>query len=586
MLTADGMVPAGVDDDKRLKIERQMLDSLAEGVRQVLLTSIIIGPLLTAWLTMPHIGVLRATIPLLLLFAMGAERAFLLRRMARERAMRDDTPRRWANALGWRLLLGSIVVLVWFHFAVESGNRILISQMLALLTILAAGGAALFSSWPPVMWGVVSVLLLGISARLAMLGEPERMVEAIFCFVLWVVLTSASLRAARTLHKEALTRLRNEDLVRELHEKHAQAEAANAAKSRFFAAASHDLRQPLQAMGLYLSVLQPRVGQPREDRDTLAHMHQCMTALDHILESLLDFSHMDSGQLTPAPRSFALKPLLDHLAGTYQAVARQNGLQLRVRPTSAWVNTDPALLERALTNLLANALRYTSRGGVLLAARRRGDYWRVCVVDTGRGIPEESQASIYEEFVQLGNPERNPEQGYGLGLATVRRIAVLLDHPLNLRSQVGKGSIFMLDVPAAQPQEALVTNAGPEAARPLRGHVLVVEDNALVRDALVRQLTGWGLDVHAVQTGEAACIAIGQFAFDAVLSDWRLPGEVDGVAVLHEAQARLPDLKLALLITGEDSPLLGQIKSRFPILRKPLRPLRLRTLLSRHLKQD
>ncbi len=584
LFTADGMTPPGVDRPKRLNIERQMLDLLIAGMHQGLLTSIIIGPVLTAWLTQPHIGTIKAAVLLVLLLSFGVERVFLLRRIARARALDDQSPRRWANAIGWRLWLGAIVVLAWFHFAVESHHRILISQMLALLTILAAGGAALFSSWPPVMWAVVSTLLLGIAARLVLLGDPERMVEAVFCVVLWVVLVSASLRSARILHMEALTRLRNEDLVRELNEKHAQAEAANAAKSRFFAAASHDLRQPLQAMGLYLSVLQPRMAQRSEDNVTLAQMRQCMTALDQILETLLDFSHMDSGKLTPAPRAFALQPLLDHLAGMYQAVARQKGLQLRVHPTSAWVLSDPSLLERAVSNLVANALRYTPHGGVLLTARRSGNAMRLCVVDTGLGIPEEAQASIYEEFVQLGNPERNPDQGYGLGLATVRRIAILLEHPLSLRSRVGRGSKFMLDIPAAEPQE-ISTISPVDTAAELHGHVLVVEDNTLVRSALVQQLTSWGLTVEAVSHGEAAFSAIAQTRFDAVLSDWRLPGQVDGTAVLQEARTRLPALKIGLLITGEDSPLLNQLKLEFPVLRKPLRPLRLRTLLVRHLRQ-
>lgn len=590
MLSADGMVPPDVDQHKRLQIERQMLSMLIAGMRQMMPIWIVVGPVLTTWLTWPHIGTVRAIAPLLVLLVFGVERGFLLRRIARERARGDDTPRRWANAIGWRLVLGSFVVLVWFHFVVQSGRGILISQMVALLTVLAAGGAALFTSWPPIMWGVVSSLLLGMAARLALHGDPERLVEAVFCVVLWVVVVSASLRSARILRNDALTRLRNEELLRELHEKHAQAEAANAAKARFFAAASHDLRQPLQAMGLYLGLLPPRGehGDPGDQRDTLGRMRQCMAALNQILDSLLDFSRIDLDRLAPAPRAIALQPLLDRLAGMYQAVARQKGLRLRVRPTSAWVHTDPALLERALSNLLANALRYTAGGGVLLAARRRGDCWRICVVDTGVGIPEHAQASIYEEFVQLGNPERDPERGHGLGLATVQRLAALLRHPLSLRSRVGRGSSFMLDVPAAAPEQAPAQAPAPhqlpELSTRLRGRVLVVEDNALVRDALVRQLGGWGLEVQAVNSGEAALAAIAQTAFDAVLSDWRLPGAVDGIAVLRQARAGQPQLRLGLLITGEDSALLSQLKPEFPVLRKPLRPLRLRTLLSRSLE--
>ena len=588
MLTADGMAPPGVDAGTRLKIERQMLDQLVHGSRQVVLTSILIGPLLTAWLTLPHIGAPRALTLLLCLIALGAERIFLLRRIARARAVRDDTPRRWARALGLRSLLGSLIIVLWFYWAEQTHNRFLISQMVALLTILAAGAAALFTSWPPVMWAVVSTLLLGMVAPLAIPGNPERLVVAVFCVVLWLVLVSTSLRSARTLHSEALALLRNDDLVRELRDKHAQAEAANAAKSRFFAAANHDLRQPLQAMGLYLNLLQPAAGQPLpdpagQDADILARMRQCMTGMDQMLQSLLEVSRLEGGQLVPAPRAFALQTLFERLAATHEAFALQKQLRLRVRATTAWVCTDPALLERALFNLLGNALRYTRRGGVLLAARGHGARVRVCVVDTGVGIPEAAHELIYEEFVQLNNPERDPALGHGLGLPTVRRIATLLGLGLTLRSHVGRGSAFTLELPATTAHETPAPPAEVDAAGQLRGRVLVVEDNALARDALVRQLSGWGLQVQAVSNGQAACTEMARHPFDAVLSDWRLPGPMDGMAVLHQAQAQLPQLKLGLLITGEDAQRLHQLSPEFPVLRKPLRPLRLRTLLARHL---
>lgn len=581
------MLPPDVDAAKRLRIERQMLDLLIAGMRQALVTSIVIGPVLTTWLTLPHIGVLRATLPLALLLCFGVERAFFLRRMARQRALGDDAPRRWAWGIGGRLFLGAWVVVLWFHFAVGSGNRLLISEMVALLTILAAGGAALFASWPPVMWAVVSTLLLGMAARLALLGEPEHLVELVFCLVLWLVLVSASLRTARTLLGEALALLRNEDLVRALRDKHAQAEAAHAAKSRFFAAANHDLRQPLQAMALYLSVLRsPASSTPldaSDEADILARMQQCMAGMDQMLLSLLEVSRLEGGQLVPTPRDFALQTLFERLARTHEATARQKQLRLRVRPTRAWVHTDPALLERALSNLLVNALRYTERGGVLLVARQRGGQVRVQVVDTGIGIAEAAQALVFEEFVQLNNPQRDPAQGHGLGLATVRRLAQLLNLDVRLRSRPGRGSNFTLGVPAAQAQSEPAPTTASDAANRLHGQVLVVEDNALARDALTRQLTAWGLRVQAVADGEAACQAMRHHRFDAVLSDWRLPEPLDGVAVLREARRLLPQLRLGLLLTGEDAQRLRQLSPDFAVLRKPLRPLQLRTLLQRHL---
>ncbi len=578
MLTADSMSPPGLVPAKRLPLERQMLDLLMRGTQQVLLTSALIGPLLTLWLTLPHIGLAKAGIPALMLLAISVERVFFLRRAARERALQDDTPRRWAYALAWRAALSGCVITVWCHFVIATDNEVLISQVLALVTILSAGAAAQFCSWPPVMWAAITPILPVLAGQLAVMGDSTRLIDAIFAFVLWIVLVSASLRFGRTLHREALTRLHNEDLVRELREKHVLAEAANAAKSRFFAAASHDLRQPLQAMGLYLSVLQG-------DGPTLARMGECMDALDRLLAQVMDLSRLDSGQTTAHPEPLALQPLLQRLADTYEAAARKKGLQLRVHPTTAWAQSDPVLLERVLANLLTNAIRYTERGGVLLGVRRQGAGLRLCVADTGIGIPPEAHEAVFEEFVQLDNAERNPERGHGLGLPTVRRIAALLGHPVGLRSCVGRGSVFTLDLPAAQPSDAPAPRTQPAAAGRLQGRVLVVEDNSLARDALVALLDGWGLEVTAVHDAPGALLALRTTAFDAVLSDWRLPGADDGLAVLRQAQALQPGLKLAAMITGEDTQRMAEAPPDFPVLRKPVRPLRLRALLARYLRE-
>lgn len=585
MLTADDMVPQGISIQNRLYVERRMLNLLVQSMRQVLLTSIVIGPLLTAWLTWPHVGAARSALPMLALFALGAERVHLLRRMRRVRAEQDDQPRRWARALAKRAGLGSCIIATWFYFALASGDHALVSQMVALLTILSAGAAALFSSWPPVMWAVVSPMLLGMAAQLAVFGGADRLVEAVFCVVLWIVLVSASLRSARTLHKEALAVLNNRSLMRELNKRHARAEAATAAKLHFFAAANHDLRQPLQAMSMYLSMLESEASAQLRDAEAMARIRQCIVALDGTLESLLNFARMDSGQTQPELRTFALQPLFHHLETIHAPSAQEKKLQLRVRTTNAWVYSDPALLERALSNLLGNALRYTQSGGVLLAARKRGEHLRICVIDTGVGIPKTKREIIYEEFVQLDNPEHNSDLGYGLGLATVRRIASLLDLRLKLHSRVGHGSVFTLDVSSAEPDQAADTPATIQ--RPehrLAGRVLVVEDNMLVQEALTQQLRQWGLDVTAVQDGATACTLMETIQFDVVLSDWRLAGDMDGLNVLQVAREQLPQLRLGALITGEDIQQLRQFDAQVPILRKPLRPLRLRALLAQSLK--
>jgi signal transduction histidine kinase/CheY-like chemotaxis protein len=452
----------------------------------------------------------------------------------------------------------------------------------------AAGSIGAHAHHPRVMWIFLPTLIAPFALRALLGADGDIRFLGAGMLLLLAYLLYYGKQHARTLQRMIALRHENSALVEELQSQALALREANAAKSRFFAAASHDLRQPLQAMNLYMSVLQG--GQNGgSDAPTLARLDECLSALDRLLGVVLDLSRLDSGQITPQPRPFAVQPLLDRLAGMYEAAARHKGLQLRVHPTTAWAVSDPALLERVLANLLTNAIRYTERGGVLLGVRRSGQGLRLFVADTGIGIAPEVHESIFEEFVQLNNPARDPDKGHGLGLPTVRRIADLLGHPMELRSQPGRGSVFALRLPPAPPgSESAAPEPPAPAVAPLQGRVLVVEDNALVRDALVQLLTGWGLAVQAASDGGEACAALAQAsdAFDVVLSDWRLPGPRDGLAVLREARARQHRLKLAAILTGEDVQLLRSAGKEFPVLRKPLRPLRLRTLLAQYLRES
>ena len=580
MLTADSMFAQVVDPGQRQQLELRALSLLVAGMRTTLITAMI-GPALIAWLSAPYIGLLNALAPAAVLYCISVERFIIVRRAGRELLKKTVNTRRWLRAFTWRTGLSALVVASWGYPIVETGNNTLIFMILALATIVSASSMAQFCCWPPAMWASFTPILLGLGLQLFVFGGGDQLFGAVFACLLWITLVMAGLRFARTLHNDMTTRLLNETLMRELDEKRSQAEAANEAKSRFFAAASHDLRQPLQAMGLYLSVLEGG----RTDPITLARLNECMTSLDSLLEVVMDLSRLESGQITPHPRAFALQPLLSRLAWMYEGSARQKGLQLRVHPTSAWALSDATLLERVLSNLIANAIRYTARGGVLLAVRPCAGGVRVCVIDTGIGIPEHAHQSIFEEFVQLNNPERDPTRGSGLGLSTVRRVTALLGHSLSLRSVVGRGTTFAVALPRAEPElDMPVPLASAPAPAQLSGNVLLVEDNAAVRDALMSLLAKWGLSATAVRTGEEASAAMVSSGFDVVLSDWRLPGEQDGLAVLREARARLPHLRLGLLITGEDMQTLSNAGKEFQVLRKPLRPLRLRALLQAHLR--
>jgi signal transduction histidine kinase len=225
-----------------------------------------------------------------------------------------------------------------------------------------------------------------------------------------------------------------------------EAHTANDSKSRFLAAASHDLRQPLQALRLYLDTLDARLTD-RMDRRILAGAIDALAAGEDLLRNYLDVSVLEAGILAPRLDDVALKPLLEELTRQYAAEADAKGLDLRMVPPHATVRSDPALLRRLLSNLIANAIRYTQDGGVLIGCRHQGDAVRIEVWDTGIGIPADKLDSVFEDFYQVGNSERDRTRGLGLGLSVVDRTARLLDHKVTVRSRVGKGSVFSVTLP-------------------------------------------------------------------------------------------------------------------------------------------
>lgn len=236
------------------------------------------------------------------------------------------------------------------------------------------------------------------------------------------------------------------DRTREAEQRAEEARRANDSKTRFLAAASHDLRQPLQAAGMFVEALSARLeGSPHQN--IVDKMRQSIDATQALLSTLLDVSTLEAGHIEPAPTSFALAPMLTTLVEQLEPEATKRGLELRLVTTSATVISDPVLLERMLRNLLFNALRYTRQGKILLGCRHRGKRLAICVIDTGIGIPEDKFTTIFEDFSRLGTKGSGSDRGLGLGLAVVRRMAELLDHQVEVRSQVDKGSTFAVIVP-------------------------------------------------------------------------------------------------------------------------------------------
>ena len=373
----------------------------------------------------------------------------------------------------------------------------------------------------------------------------------------------------------------------ELEASRAEAEAANLGKTRFIAAASHDLLQPLHAARLFTAAMIDR----DPGNDLGGKIDASLGAVESLLDALLDISKLDAGAFKPERRAFALQPLFDSLATAFAAVAQRRGVELVVAPTRAFVETDPAFLRRILQNLLSNALRYGRSEGkpqrVLLGCRRDGGKLRIEVRDNGPGIAPDKQALIFEEFVRLQPEDERPreERGLGLGLAIVERIARMLDLPVRLASAPGRGSNFSVVVPLVPAVVAApipATPVQPAPALETGSFVLCIDNEARVREAMATLLQGWGCAVAVAASQAEALDRIrdaGRLP-DLVLADLHLD-DADGLDVVAELRRRWDRAVPAALITADRDPTL-RLRARarqVDLLHKPIKPAALRALL-------
>jgi signal transduction histidine kinase/CheY-like chemotaxis protein len=367
------------------------------------------------------------------------------------------------------------------------------------------------------------------------------------------------------------------------------AEQANRAKTDFLAAASHDLRQPLHAMSLQIGQMKESL-QDKKAEAMLDQISNSQFALSDILNALLDISHLDAGTLKPNYSHFPLAQLFTRLENEFTPQARERGVELRIRSTAAWLYSDATLLYRVLANLVDNAIKHTRAQGVLIAARKRGDNWRIEIWDCGLGIPEEQQQKIFGEFVQLDNPGRDRRKGLGLGLSIAQRLNQLLGLQLNLISRSGYGSCFRLEVPegAPIPQQSGEPLTGEERGYRLQGAVvLVVDDDPDVLTATRNLLTGWQCAVVTASSLEEAVTVAADEDIDMIIADYRLADGHTGLDVI-EALNKYKNKNgngqsKAVIITGDVNPEeLSKLRDgRYPVLSKPVAPVTLRSTLHR-----
>lgn len=374
----------------------------------------------------------------------------------------------------------------------------------------------------------------------------------------------------------------NETLEQRVTARTQEAEAANLSRTRFLAAISHDVLQPMNAARLFASALHGSES-PSEQKHLAERVDTALRAAEELLDGLLDISRLDAGALEPERTVFSLDGLLREIAGQFTPVAQVRGLKLRVARTGLAVNSDRRLLRRVLQNFLANAFRYTQSGGVLIGVRRRAGRAEIQVWDTGPGIPPHHLQQIFEEFKRFEQPSPWGERGLGLGLSICQRISRMLDHPLSVFSQPGRGSLFSIAAPLAQALPETTVPRRPVIVEDLIGlRVLCLDNDREILDGMRALLERWHVTVDTAETVDAAIVQAKRFVPDVLLTDYHLHDRLDGLDALDALRLSCGRDTPGALLTADGSDTLKRTARErgYPVLTKPLKPASLRAFLT------
>ncbi len=402
------------------------------------------------------------------------------------------------------------------------------------------------------------------------------------------VLVAAAIRDVtdrKRVQRELILAREAADCARQIaDEAREAADRANQAKSRFLATASHDLRQPLQSLALLNGTLRRLVSHP-DAVEAVSYQDQAIEAMSRLLNALLDISKLESGAIQPQPAHFTVASLFEELRHEFEGIAANKGLQLHVAPAADCIHSDPSLVGQILRNLVSNAIKYTRTGSVRLSSLRQPDGIRIEVLDTGIGIPAEQLHYIYDEFYQVGVATNSSRDGYGLGLSIVQRLVSLLGIKLDVRSEVGKGSVFALELPPGTvTANAESIRAVPvEAARDARSpEILLVEDDPAVRDAtrMLLKVEGYRVFTAASLAEAQACVAEHP-QIDLLVTDYHLSNGETGTQVISALREQLGATLRAVLITGDTSSAVKDLNrdARLRLARKPIHAEELLTML-------
>jgi signal transduction histidine kinase/CheY-like chemotaxis protein len=490
-----------------------------------------------------------------------------------------ERSRHWTRVATRDLAASSAVWGLAPWMLLPAGNVPLSALLMLIILSLGSGGMLSVAPLRSVIFAHCVPSTVGLATALAWQGEPLELVLAGLCLLYLVFTLRYALRLHRLLTNTLVERFSKEDIAQELVRQNEIARRASEDKTRFFASASHDLRQPLHAIALFGAVLEKELrGQPQHA--SAARLMHAVQSLGTSLDTMLDVSRLDAGVVAAEPRSVPVNAVFQALQPLFERRAEEKGLHLRLRASPLAVHTDPDLLTRLLANVVENAIKYTEAGGVLVVARDRGgEVWIECY-DTGVGIAPDQLPRVYREFYQVDNPGRDRSRGLGLGLSIVRRLADLLGAPIDMASRMGRGTRFRIVLPAAPVDFALVdarvrsdaTVTGPDE---LPRRVLLLDDERDIGEAVAALLDVHGVECTVVTDEARAEQALAEARsarrpFEALLCDYRLADGADGLEAAKRLRTHGGDVPL-LLVTGETSPerLQRVRESGVPVLFKP-----------------
>ncbi len=557
------------DIEGRVALER--IQGLYNDSKVVSYTTTIVTTLLglMLWSSQPHKLVI-AWISIHILIAII--RGTVLYRLFKHPMSHLKGAQQWLKAYTLVALFSGCVwaSLPWTMFNPSSTYNV--SAIVIVMFGMAASSNVALSAFPTAFFCFMFPSLGSLFFRLMYEGGDFSYVGImLIAFIFFSVVQS--LRIYRMMTSSIRQRYENDDLMRNLEIKKAEADKANRDKSRFLAATSHDLRQPLHALDLYLGALEVELSE-ESHMQILNKTKKSSQAVGELLNALLDVSRLDAGEVVINMQEVFLPDLLADLAAEWEPQLEEDGRKLLSFAVHASIQTDAVLLSRMLRNILANAVRHT-KGNVLLGSRKRGNVVQIEVWDQGDGISNTDQEHIFTEFFQINNPERDRTKGLGLGLAIVKRISTLLQHPVQLRSFENKGLCFAVEVPTAETHQTQELGTASNPMDSLDCFVLVIDDEKDIRQSLQMLLRGWGCEVLVSESEQAAISEMTRDQYpapDIILADYRLRDGKKGTDAATAVSQLFNKSIPTLVITGDTKHSIAQsCKSLgYTLLYKPL----------------